>query len=189
MVAADPLQHLLRYAEEHAAVSVEASKGRCLHASVRLALEAEALGLGGRLRFVRWRVQDDPFFREHWAIAVDDEQVLDLTAVQVGGDRQPFRRLAAYPKNYSGRRFYPLQTVLRPLMRRHDGSGRYARCTIWTVQRHMAAFDARQSFAQRSATGVFAAAGRLAEASYVLVVDYLLQSAIKRLGRLLLKLG
>lgn len=190
MADVDPLNQLLLHAEAQACVSAETSQGLCLHASLELARKGETLGLCERLQFVRWRVRGDRTFREHWAIALDQSQVLDLTSAQVDGSVRPLRALESYPSNYTARRFYPLPVVLDAMKAVvYQGGTRYPRAAIWRVQRSLAAFDMRQALSYGSAPAALASTGRLVEASYVLGIDFLLEAALRRLGRLLLKLG
>ncbi len=190
MGANDSFTELQQWAETQAIHSLDLSKGLCLHASVALARRAVAQGQGGEVRFVRWRVRGDPAFREHWAVALDETRVLDLTSVQVDGSVRVLRQVAAYPPEYTACRFYPPQLVLDALPSSlTDGPDRYPRRVIWRLQGQVALFDIRHSLARGSLPGVMAGLGHLCETSYVLAIDFLLGAALKRLGTLLVRRG
>ncbi len=179
---------LAAYARDSRLPSRELANGLCFHASVELARQAQVLQVQQPLRFVRWRVRDDLQFHEHWALLVGDA-VIDLTAVQVDGDDEPFRSLHSYPGNYTDRREYPLHVVLAPVQTAALRHGqRYPRGILWAVNRRMAAFDLLRAVRQRSPAAVITASRHMAGAAFTLVAGYLLEAAIQRLGRLLLRL-
>jgi hypothetical protein len=102
---------LLALARPMRACTLEAAHGRCLVLSLYLAERAQAT-LGVELELVRWRVRGDPHFRDHWAVWVNEQTVIDLTRVQVDGQTQLAGPAGAYPQNYVDMRRYPARLLL-----------------------------------------------------------------------------
>ena len=96
------------------ATSLAVATGRCLVLSLQLAEHAQA-SLGIDLELVRWRVVGDPQFRDHWAVWLDDQTVVDPTRVQIDGRTQLAGPASAYPNNFIGLRRYPASLLLQDL--------------------------------------------------------------------------
>ena len=128
MPNADPLDVLLDYARQHHVRAEHFASGLCLDASLDLARQAHALGLGDQVAFVRWRVVGDARFRDHWALAIGDERVLDMTAVQIDGNAEPLRGLDSYTGALTSRRTYPLNLLFELAGVAHSMHARRLRC-------------------------------------------------------------
>jgi hypothetical protein len=99
---------LIAAAEHQRIRSPDAAAGMCLTASVEFALAASKLV---SLQLVRWRVVQDPAYCEHWALLLNEDEVLDLTHVQVDGDDWPVHALRTYPTHYRDPRLYPCELL------------------------------------------------------------------------------
>lgn len=100
---------LLTYAEAMVAATRAEAEGRCLSASLELAAHAQELGFSPRL--VMWRVQGDPAYQDHWAVAVQPHLVIDPTRIQVDGTIDVLHSIDDYPANYAPARLYPYEEV------------------------------------------------------------------------------
>ena len=96
------------------ATTLGAASGRCLVLSLHLAERVQAT-LGIDVELVRWRVVGDPQFRDHWAVWLDAQTVLDLTRIQVDGQIRLAGPADAYPKHYVELRRYPAALLLSDL--------------------------------------------------------------------------
>lgn len=101
---------LLGLARRCRVVDARSAAGRCLGASLDLALAAHRRGLAVDL--VRWTVQGDPDYADHWAVRLDARHVLDLTRVQVDGSTRLVVEADDYPRHFVDRREYPAALFL-----------------------------------------------------------------------------
>ena len=185
MPNADPLDVLLDYARQHHVRAEHFASGLCLDASLDLARQAHALGLGDQVAFVRWRVVGDARFRDHWALAIGGERVLDMTAVQIDGNAEPLRGLDSYTGALTSRRTYPLNLLFELVDRdepSHTAIRSYPRRLVWRIQCTLAGYDAKRSLRRGSVYGLFKAAGELFDAALVLASGHLHDRLVRRLG-------
>ena len=169
--------------------SAPESRGMCFQATLALGREARRLGLDHDVEFIRWRVLRDVDFLEHWALLIDGGRVLDMTAMQVDGDPQPLRHVADYPGNYVRPSRYPLSLVLGVIDGIEPPSGRnYARATLWTLHRRLFAHEAAAAMRTRSIRRGVDAAAAVVYSGITLSLGYLLERAIARMSRLLMRL-
>ena len=149
---------VLNLARRMRAPDRESALGRCLVLSLQLA-EAAQVAQCTDLQLVRWRVLDDDQFRDHWAVWLDPETVVDLTRIQVDGRCQVLGPASGYPPNYVEPRRYPARLLLQGhcssaasakhgVMRR-----RYLLALAWRMLEH----DARAARAQRAGSLAWAA--------------------------------
>ena len=161
----------------------------CFQATLALAREAQDLKLDDRVTFIRWRVRKDIKFLEHWALALDDGSVLDMTAVQVDGDSNPFRDAEGYPANYVRPRRYPLALVLTVMERDVQEPGQhYSRRLLWTLHRRLFRHDAGAAVRARAPLALLDAGAALVRSGVTLCTGYLLEHAIRRMSDLLMRL-
>jgi hypothetical protein len=92
-----------------------AAVGRCLTASLDLALAAHRLGVAVTL--VRWKVRRDADFVDHWAVRLDTGHVIDLTRVQVDRSTRLVSAVDDYPADYVDCRDYPASLFLANYVR------------------------------------------------------------------------
>jgi hypothetical protein len=185
----DRVDELERYAMARHHKSDPESRGLCFQATLTLAEEARRLNLEERVGFVRWSVRRDQAFLEHWALVLDGAKVLDMTAVQVDGDANPFRRLADYPANYVRPRQYPLKVVLDVMAHHVSRRGRnFSRRLLWIL--HLALFrhDAARAFQARSILALIDCIAELVRRGVTLCTSHILDRAIARLSRILMRL-
>jgi hypothetical protein len=109
------LQHLLQMAMRFHFDEAREAHGRCFAATLELAALAERKNI--TVELVRWQVQEDHDFCDHWAVVYGRNTVIDLTRVQVDGNAGLVHSIASYPANYCRPRFYPSE-VLLPQFRR-----------------------------------------------------------------------
>ena len=180
---------LRTYAKANHHTSAAESRGLCFQAALALGREARSLGLDGRVRFIRWRVRKDVYFLEHWALALDDGSVLDMTAIQVDGNPNPLRSAEGYPDNYVRPRRYPIALVLAVMESGVLEPGQhYPRRLLWQLHRRLFRYEAGGALRTRSPLALRDACAALSHSGVTLCTGYLLEQAIKRLSRLLMKL-
>jgi hypothetical protein len=183
-------QHAL---EGHAVAShfksLPESSGLCFHATLALAQEARRMGLENEVAFVRWRVHGDLNFLEHWALVLEDGTVLDMTAVQVDGNPHPLRRVAGYPRNYARPRQYPAAIVLGVMERHLRGAdGHFSRVLLWHLHARLFRHDAASAWRDRSPVALAGAVDEITRRAATLCLGYLLERALGRMSRLLVRL-
>jgi hypothetical protein len=140
-----------------AASRAEAS-GRCLVLSLQLAEQVRAAS-GKDVELVRWRVLDDPHFRDHWAVWLDEQTVVDPTRVQVDGLTDLAFAADSYPANYVDIHRYPAAMLLADFDAvLHDAPGDVMprRC-LQAFARHILLHDLREAWARHSARAALAA--------------------------------
>jgi len=152
-------------------------------------MEAQRLGLAGEVHFLRWFVRCDADFFEHWALKINPEQALDLTAAQIDGDPTPMRLIASYPSHFGQPRQYPIDWVLPYFQPGPSGGDRQIDpVSLWRLHRSIFRHhwtEAKQNKSvgdlARAGYGVMSEALRLGSA-------WLLEKAIVRRSHLLRKL-
>jgi hypothetical protein len=161
------------------------ARGRCLDATVQRAREASRVGVAQRVVFVRWEVRGDPDFLEHWALELEDGQVLDMTAAQVDGDPRVLRRVTDYPANYVRPRRYPVHSLVGILADPDRPAGwHYPVRRLWSLHRRLFRHDTAAALRSLSVTELFAATRALARAALGLLLHAALECATRRLARL-----
>lgn len=161
----------------------------CFQATLALGREARRLSLEERVTFIRWRVLRDVNFLEHWALALDDGSVLDMTAVQVDGNPNPLRSVEGYPANYVRPRRYPIALVLAVMERDVLEPGKnYSRRLLWVLHRRLFRHEAGHALRACSPRALCNAVAALVRSGVTLCTGYLLEQAIRRMSRLLLRL-
>ncbi len=183
------LGELKRYAIAQHYRSVSESSGLCLHAALTLGQAACRMGLEGGVAFVRWRVHGDLDFLEHWALVLEGGTVLDMTAVQVDGNPDPLRRLDSYPANYARPRQYPVGVVLEvmePPLR--EAERQFSRRLLWRLHARLFRYDAAKALRERSAWALLGAIDEVLRRGMTLCVGYLLERAIGRMSRILIRM-
>jgi len=183
------LDELKRYAIAQHCRSVSESSGLCLHAALTLGQTARRMGLEDKVAFVRWRVHRDVNFLEHWALVLECGTVLDMTAVQVDGNPDPLRGLDSYPVNYVRPSQYPIGIVLdvmeRPLL---EAERHFSRRLLWNLHGRLFLHDAAKALRGRSARALAGAFDEVARRGVTLCVGYLLERAIGRMSRILIRM-
>lgn len=170
---------LIAFADARKYRSASDCRGLCFDASAELACEAVRLGFEQQTHFVRWRVQGDPGFLEHWALRLGDGTVVDITAVQVDGNSQPVREIDRYPANYGQARLYPVPLILKRLKTNHAiGRYRYSGRAIWAVHYALFRHDASRAIRQRAPRALMAAFGAMGQCAVKLAAGHLLTRAI-----------
>ena len=127
MRSSTELQYLLHVALQFHFTDSREAHGRCFAATLELAALAERKNI--HLELVRWQVQDDHDFCDHWAVVYGRNTVIDLTRVQVDGDAGLVHSISSYPVNYRHPRFYPSEILLPQF--RHLGELQLARLPLW----------------------------------------------------------
>ena len=147
---------VIRLAKALRAGHPQEASGRCLFLSLEMAKAALARGMD--LDLVVWSVVGDPQFLDHWAVAISDTKVIDLTRVQVDGKTGLLYDIGAYPGNFVRRRHYPA-SLLTPALaaNRPSPDGQCGARFLCTVRWRMFKHDLRRS----AASGDPAAALRL----------------------------
>jgi hypothetical protein len=169
---------LERFAAVRARPTLWLAQGTCLHATMELAAEARRLGLGRCVSVVRWRVQGDPAFLEHWALALENGQALDTTAIQVDGNPRPLRRLDEYPANYRSPRHYPLEVVSDVIdVRSLSADHRYPLRQIWRLHCRLFWHDARTAVLSAAPRALMEAIVAVVRCGFVLSLGYMIESA------------
>ncbi len=183
------LEELKRHAIAHHYRSVSESSGLCLHAALTLGQAARGMGLEDEVAFVRWRVHSDVNFLEHWALVLQGGLLLDMTAVQVDGNPDPLRRFEGYPANYVRPRQYPVGVVLdvmeRPL---REAERHFSRRLLWRLHARLFRYDATKALRGRSAPALLGAVDEVVRRGMTLGVGYLLERAIGRMSRILIRM-
>ena len=146
MLANPRYKALLSYAYDNRIKSADLARGCCFDASIALARQARALGLGEELQFIRWHVPRDPHFRDHWALSFGTEHALDVSAVQIDGNSEPLRSLQSYVGHVTDRHLYPLEVILRAIdAHPHTSGDTYSPGLMWRVMLSLAQYDGRQA--------------------------------------------
>lgn len=179
MRAISPFTQLIVFADARTYRSASDCRGLCFDASAEVAREAVRLGFEHKTHFVRWRVQGDPGFLEHWAVRLDDGTVVDVTAAQVDGNPQAVREIDGYPANYGEARLYPVGLILDRLRNnRATGRYRYSARAIWAVHYALFLHDAGRAASVRAPRALGAAFAAMAHCAVKLAAGYLLARAI-----------
>lgn len=100
------VSRLLAHAKRYQIVDAEVAEGVCLIKSLELCQTAQDMGIPVQL--VMWPIRNDAKFLDHWAVRVNQHQVIDLTYIQIDKretDRIVFG-LTDYPANFQAPRFY-----------------------------------------------------------------------------------
>ncbi len=183
------LGELERYAIAEHCRSIPESSGLCFHAALILGQEARRMGLEEKVAFVRWRVHRDVNFLEHWALVLECGTVLDMTAVQVDGNPHPLRRFESYPANYVRPRRYPAAIVLaameQPLL---ETERHFSRRQLWRLHGRLFRHDAAKALRSRSPRALVDAVDEVVRRGMTLCVGYLLERAIGRMSRILMRM-
>ena len=100
------LAKLITAAKKLRATTVEQAQGTCLTMSLEFCLLAKEYGIPVEL--VMWPVKNEPVFCDHWAVRINNTQVIDLTRIQVENKRtaEVVFNITDYPPNYLAPRFY-----------------------------------------------------------------------------------
>ena len=102
-------QALLHLAKNFHLTSYREAVGCCFAAALGLAQAARAQGIAVEL--LRWQVDGDRDFCDHWGVACGDDMVIDLTRVQVDGNTALLHPVSAYPRHYRNLRRYPARLL------------------------------------------------------------------------------
>jgi hypothetical protein len=141
---------LLKLARSLAVRDPRAASGLCLARSLEFAHVAASKGHTG-LQLVRWRVQGDPQFLDHWAVWLDEDFVIDLTRAQVDGQTHIAGPAHAYPSNYTHSRHYPAELLLPDLPWKAAGSlGPLSRPHLTRMAARLLHHDCARAWALRS---------------------------------------
>lgn len=86
------------------------ASGHCFPMS--MAFAQDACGYGLQPQLVRWDAIGDEEYRDHWAVLLDDEKVIDFTRSQIDDAPGVIHRIDSYPATLSGARTYPVEFLL-----------------------------------------------------------------------------
>jgi hypothetical protein len=129
---------------------IHEATGRCLSISLEFALAARAR-LGAEVMLVKWNVRDDPFYIDHWAVQLDEQNVLDLSRVQVDGSSALVCPVDGYPHNYQRRRTYPAALLLDEYVSTGaSGRPRLSTRFMWICGTRLWRFDMAQAWRNAS---------------------------------------
>jgi hypothetical protein len=141
---------LVRLANRHVMHSSELASGQCFIASLSFAHAARKID---DVPLLRWHVRNDPDFIEHWAVRLSETEVLDITRVQVDGDRQALKAINSYPASYRLVGEYPSSMLLAYCLSEGDvlksASFRQALAMRRAIHRHDRRQPGSGSFALR----------------------------------------
>jgi hypothetical protein len=183
------LEELERYAIAERGRSFPEARGLCFQAALTLGQVARGMGLEEQVAFVRWRVRQDVNFLEHWALVLDCGTVLDMTAVQVDGNPYPLRRVDGYPANYVRPRQYPAAIVLSVMERPElEADRHFSRRMLWRLHVRLFRHDAAQALRGRSLRALVDAVDEVLRRGTTLSLGYLLERAIGRMSRILIRM-
>lgn len=126
------VKRLLSFAYAIQATSRKEAQGRCLGASLELAAFAHDLGFSPRL--VMWKVSGDPAYRDHWAVAVQPDLVMDPTRVQVDGLTDVLHTSDSYPAHYAPPRWYVYAEVVPNVLDTTKSGRRFSGRFMWTLR-------------------------------------------------------
>jgi hypothetical protein len=153
---------LIRVARELRADSARDTFGRCLALSIELACAAREQKIAVNL--VVWSVARDKHFFDHWAVAVDDTMVIDLTRVQIDGRTGLTYEIDDYPPNFMRPRLYPADLIVDDYLRcRSAGIDRLAPAFLWRLRWRMLKHDVANAMMFRSVVRVAHSAVSLAK--------------------------
>ena len=97
---------LIAAAKKMRAKTVEQAHGTWLTMSLEFCIIAQQHNIPVFL--VMWPVKHDPSFSDHWAVCINNSDVIDLTRIQI--DPKPSAdvifKIESYPHNFSVPRFY-----------------------------------------------------------------------------------
>ena len=149
MSASPDLQTLLRLAPRYQVRDAQRAAGLCLSVSMEFAL-AVRQRTGCDVRLVRWRVEGDPHYVDHWAVECAQHQVLDLTRVQVDRSTRLVCDALDYPPHYTHRRSYPLALFSDVYVDSGGSTGpRLADRFLWVCGARVCRFDLLQAWRTR----------------------------------------
>lgn len=102
-----------------------------------------AAHFGYPVELIRWEVYDWGPYRDHWAVVLNGNQLIDLTRSQVDGRTSLFWRTTDYPDNYFCARRYPAALFLTEYLRvKGDGWTQFPQAFMNSVLVARAKFDA-----------------------------------------------
>lgn len=84
--------------------------GHCF--SMSMAFARDACGYGMQPQLVRWDAIGDEEYRDHWAVLLDSETVIDFTRSQIDDTPGVIHRIDSYPATLSGLKTYPAEFLL-----------------------------------------------------------------------------
>lgn len=183
--APQPVQAFTSLARKFQIASADEAAGRCLSVSLEFALAARRL-LDADVRLVKWRVKNDPAYLDHWAVLLDDDNVVDLTRVQVDGSTKLVCRIADYPANYVNRCVYPASLLAPAYMaRRAPNAARLSNTFMWTCGTTLLRHDLAAALRRRDLRAVRAAVDEFTTFLVCLGFSSLTRALAKRASRLL----
>jgi hypothetical protein len=148
---------LSKLARHMAATSRADAEGYCLGLTLDFASRAQQ-DLQMDLHLVHWHLKGDPHYRDHWAIWLDEDRIIDLTRAQVDGSRRWACSPRDYPAHYAQARTYPASVLMRGLP--HDLFAKGTRlpdAALRTLWNNMLRFDLGMSWRAGSISGLLAA--------------------------------
>lgn len=107
-----PQEKLIKAAKKLRATTIGQAQGRCLTMSLEFCLLARKYNIPVEL--VMWSIKNDPVFCDHWAVRINQTQVIDLTRIQVDSklSSEVLFDITDYPSNYQIPRFYETALLL-----------------------------------------------------------------------------
>lgn len=107
------MNKLISSAKRMRARTIEQAQGTCLTMSLDLCILAAEYDIPVQL--VMWPLKNEPVFCDHWAVKINDNQVLDLTRIQVDSKRssEVIFSIDDYPDNYLTPRFYSTAPLIQ----------------------------------------------------------------------------
>lgn len=103
---------LIAIAKTLRATTKQQAHGTCLTMSLEFCYHVKKLNISTSL--VMWHVKGDPLFYDHWAVRINQTQVVDLTRIQIEPTltSKVVFDLSDYPSNFSQPRFYITEPLL-----------------------------------------------------------------------------
>jgi len=103
---------LIALAKKMRATSITEANGTCLVSSLEFCIIANKLNIPATL--VMWHVKRDPTYCDHWAVSIEQNQIIDLTRIQIDSKltSNVVFSLNNYPDNFSKPRFYETALLL-----------------------------------------------------------------------------
>lgn len=102
--------------------------------------------MGIEVNLVVWSVANDASYADHWAVAMSDTKVIDLTRVQVDGRTAIKHNIQDYPKNFVKPRIYPASLLLPAYTQsRTTADGRIGARFMWRARWLLFVHDLRRA--------------------------------------------
>lgn len=142
------LHQLLQTARRLRAKTSREAYGRCLCSTLELCSAAQKLGIDANV--IVWKVINDKDFHDHWAVAIDEARIIDITRAQIDNRQELVFQLSDYPDNFVSYRIYPSQQLVAKYLRHKEAGDKLTSRQMWSLYGQLLRHDIRHGLLHRN---------------------------------------